>query len=66
VTKPTLFETFYGPLQMKLFDSVEALGEDGCLKALEVGEYALRKPREPSSDERGRLAHLSSSMHNES
>ncbi len=51
---------------MKLFDSVEALGEDGCLKALEVGEYALRKPREPSSDERGRLAHLSSSMHNES
>ena len=30
---------------MELFDLVEALGEDGRPKALEVGEYALHEPR---------------------
>ena len=29
VTRPTLFETSHAPLQTKLFDLVEALGEDG-------------------------------------
>lgn len=42
MTRPTLFETSHAPLQMKLFDLVETLGEDGWLKALNVSVYALR------------------------
>jgi hypothetical protein len=52
MTRPTLFETSHASLQMKLFDLVEALGEDGWLKALKVSEYALRKPRRTKAPRR--------------
>ncbi len=39
-----LFETSHAPLRMKPFGLLEALGEDGWPKALEVSEYAPQKP----------------------
>lgn len=47
VEKPTLFETPFAPVQMRLFGLAEALGEDGWLKALRLEDYALRRPRRP-------------------
>jgi hypothetical protein len=37
---------------MKLFDLMEALGDDGWLKALKVSEYALREPRRRRASQR--------------
>lgn len=41
ITRPRLFETSYVLPQLRLFE----LGEAGWLKALELDEYAPRKPR---------------------
>jgi hypothetical protein len=35
--------------QPRLFDLAQALGEEGWLKALKLGEYAPRKPRRPEA-----------------
>jgi hypothetical protein len=34
---------------LPLFDLAQALGEEGWLKALKLGEYAPRKPRRPGA-----------------
>ncbi len=47
VGRPTLFETSFLLGQPRLFDLARALGEEGWLKALRLGEYASRKPRRP-------------------
>lgn len=48
VRKPTLLETSFTPPQPKLF-KLDALGENGWLKALRLEEYAPRKPQQPES-----------------
>ncbi|MDQ5810481.1 MAG: hypothetical protein M3358_06990 [Actinomycetota bacterium] len=45
VGRPTLFETSIVLGQPRLFDLARALGEEGWLKVLKLGEYAPRKPR---------------------
>lgn len=47
VDRPTLFETSFVLGQPRLFDLARALGEEGWLKALKLGEYAPRNPRRP-------------------
>jgi hypothetical protein len=47
VGRPTLFETSFLLGQPRLFDLAQALGEEGWLKALRLGEYASRKSRRP-------------------
>jgi len=49
VGRPTLFETSFLLGQPRLFDLAQALGEEGWLKALKLGEYAPRKPRRPEA-----------------
>ena len=49
VDRPTLFETSFLLGQPRLFDLAQALGEEGWLKALKLGEYAPRKPRRPEA-----------------
>jgi hypothetical protein len=46
VGKPTLFETSHAVRQPKLF-RLDALGEEGWLKAIKLEEYAPRQPRRP-------------------
>lgn len=43
VKSPILFETLYALPQLRLFE----LGDAEWLKALKLGEYALRRPRRP-------------------
>lgn len=45
VGRLTLFETPFVPGQMRRFDLVETLGEDGWLKAIRLEAYASRRPR---------------------
>lgn len=45
VARPRLFRTPYAMAQPKLF----GLDKAGWLKALKLGEYAARKPRQPES-----------------
>lgn len=47
VKSHTLFETTIVPLQLRLFDLGEALGEEGWMKFLKLDEYAPRQPRLP-------------------
>jgi transposase len=47
-----LFATRYGPLQLRLFELSDALGETGWLKALKMDEYAPRLSRAQGSAQR--------------
>lgn len=49
VKNPRLFVTRYGPLQLRLFELSDALGETGWLKALRLDEYAPRLSRAQGS-----------------
>jgi putative transposase len=49
VGRPTLFETSFLLGQPRLFDLAQALGEEGWLKALKLGEYVPRKPCRPGA-----------------
>jgi hypothetical protein len=48
VTNPRLFSTGYRTPQLKLF-ALDALGENGWLKALRLPGYAARPPRRPEA-----------------
>ena len=47
IGKATMFETSIVVHQPRLFDLVEALGEEGWLRALRLADYAPRRPRRP-------------------
>jgi transposase len=49
VKGPRLFTTRYAPLQLRLFELSDALGETGWLKALRMDEYAPRLSRAQGS-----------------
>lgn len=49
VKSPRLFASRYGPLQLRLFELSDALGETGWLKALRMDEYAPRLSRAQGS-----------------
>jgi transposase len=49
VKSARLFATRYGPLQLRLFELGDALGETGWLKALKMDEYAPRLSRAQGS-----------------
>ncbi len=48
VDRPRLFESSHALPQLRLFP-LRALGEDGWIKALRLGDYAARAPRQPGS-----------------
>ena len=47
IGKATMFETSIVVHQPRLFDLVEALSEEGWLRALRLAGYAPRRPRRP-------------------
>ena len=59
VKRPKLFETSYrvATAQLRLFE-LEALGESGWLKALRLGDYTLRKPRQSQMLQEVLFSHL--------
>ena len=52
-----LFATRYGPLQLRLFELSDALGETGWLKALKIDEYAPRLSRPQDSAQQTLFPH---------